>query len=97
MSGARGLRYAEKNPGRISFFSSPSVFSWRKYPLKLMPSLAGGEGCSTTLCPCREAPAQDLAYTCPIAVEEANSRDAQGARLRLGARPALPQGLAVPV
>lgn len=67
-----------KNPGRISFFSSPSVFSWRKYPLKLMPSLAGGMGCSTILCLCREAPAQDLAYTCPVAVEEVGSRDAQG-------------------
>lgn len=62
-----------------------------------MPSLAGGEGCSTTLCPCREAPAQDLAYTCPIAVEEMDSRDAQGAGLGLGAWLASPQGLAVPV
>lgn len=60
-----------------------------------MPSLAGGEGCSTILCLCREAPAQDLAYTCPVSVEEVDSRDAQG-RAELAARPAWPQALAVP-
>lgn len=92
--GERGQRAeaCRESPGRISFFSSPSVFSWRKYPLKLMPgsqALPGSSSIGAEVCVFNRG----LAYICPIAVEAA-----QGGP-REGWEPGQhhPRGLAVPL